>query len=324
MQAIVVGAGVSGLSSAICLLEAGFSVHLITREMPDATTSAVAGAIWYPLSSLGHEPQQRWALHTGRRLATLLDQPSAGVTQIRLREPITEAISNPQWQKLLQHWQQIHPDITTLSAQQLPPGYPIGIQYTTYLIETPVYMAYLLQRFQELGGTLTVDTVTELNTLIDSDQIVVNCTGAWAGPLVADPHVYPIRGQIVRIAAQPHLDHGHHLFDGPLGVSYIFPRGGDCVLGGTYEVGSWSRQPEAATSAAIWERCLRLEPSLAGAEVLDVRVGLRPGRHAVRLEVETQPHGALIHNYGHGGIGFTLSWGCAAEVAALACTLDRR
>ena len=39
----------------------------------------------------------------------------------------------------------------------------------------------------------------------------------------------------------------------------------------------------------------------------------------MRLEIEELPGGrALIHDYGHGGGGFTLSWGCAEEVLKLA------
>jgi D-amino-acid oxidase len=53
--------------------------------------------------------------------------------------------------------------------------------------------------------------------------------------------------------------------------------------------------------------------------VLEQRVGLRPGRPEVRLDVEHPVPGCtVIHNYGHGGSGFTLAWGCAEEVLRLA------
>ena len=51
---------------------------------------------------------------------------------------------------------------------------------------------------------------------------------------------------------------------------------------------------------------------LADAKIFDVRVGLRPLRPTVRLEKEILRNGTpLIHNYGHVGAGYTLSWGCA-------------
>lgn len=50
-------------------------------------------------------------------------------------------------------------------------------------------------------------------------------------------------------------------------------------------------------------------------------VGLRPGRSSVRLEIEQYPINHkivnIIHNYGHGGCGVTLCFGCAAEAVEL-------
>ena len=52
--------------------------------------------------------------------------------------------------------------------------------------------------------------------------------------------------------------------------------------------------------------------------MIEERVGLRPGRPEVRLETDTVPDGRpVVHNYGHGGSGYILSWGCAHEVADL-------
>ena len=57
--------------------------------------------------------------------------------------------------------------------------------------------------------------------------------------------------------------------------------------------------------------------ALAHAAVLGVSVGLRPCRAVVRLELEEIGEQRVIHNYGHGGAGVTLSWGCAEEVVRL-------
>jgi len=48
-------------------------------------------------------------------------------------------------------------------------------------------------------------------------------------------------------------------------------------------------------------------------------VGLRPGRPTVRLEEDArdEPGPRILHNYGHGGAGITISWGCADELTAL-------
>ena len=42
------------------------------------------------------------------------------------------------------------------------------------------------------------------------------------------------------------------------------------------------------------------------------------GRTEVRLDKEIISDKIVIHNYGHGGSGVTLSWGCAEEVVEIA------
>ena len=125
--------------------------------------------------------------------------------------------------------------------------------------------------------------------------------------------MYPIRGQVVHVergAVERFLiDEGH-----PAGVTYVVPRSDDCVLGGSVGEGDCDLEPSAQTTAAILERCRALEPGLADARVLSVSVGLRPGRDEVRLEAERDGNGLVVHNYGHGGAGVTLSWGCAEDV----------
>jgi D-amino-acid oxidase len=93
------------------------------------------------------------------------------------------------------------------------------------------------------------------------------------------------------------------------------------LLGGTFQDHQWSLEPDPATAESIIQRCTRLDPTLEGAEVIAHRVGLRPGRPSVRLEPEQIEGGVVIHNYGHGAIGHTLAWGCAAAAAVLAESL---
>jgi len=143
---------------------------------------------------------------------------------------------------------------------------------------------------------------------------VVNCTGVWAGELVGDTAVTPIRGQIIRASKPAGLpDEIVHL-DAEVYSTYIVPRRNDVILGGSKQRGDWRLAPDPALAEDIWRRCLTLQPALKDAEILEHRVGLRPGRTEVRLELE----GTVIHNYGHGSIGHTLAWGCAAEVVQLA------
>jgi D-amino-acid oxidase len=100
---------------------------------------------------------------------------------------------------------------------------------------------------------------------------------------------------------------------------YVVPRERDIVVGGTAQDGDWTLQPDPATAREILARAAGLVPALRTAKVLGHRVGLRPARPSVRLEAV--PHadgspGGVVHCYGHGGAGVTLSWGCADDVLA--------
>lgn len=76
--------------------------------------------------------------------------------------------------------------------------------------------------------------------------------------------------------------------------------------------------PNEHTALAILLRCAEVEPRLAQARVLGGRVGARPTRIKVRVDADLLVEGTLVvHNYGHGGAGVTLSWGCAENVLTL-------
>ena len=109
------------------------------------------------------------------------------------------------------------------------------------------------------------------------------------------------------------------LGDESASLTYLFPHGDTIVLGGTEGRGDWSLEPDPATADRILRDCAAIEPSLRGARVVTHRVGLRPVRPAIRLEAEELPgEPTVVHNYGHGGAGVSLSWGCAADAAELA------
>lgn len=99
--------------------------------------------------------------------------------------------------------------------------------------------------------------------------------------------------------------------------SDIIPRLSSVVLGGTADENVEDMNVDVEAAASIRDRCIQLVPELAGAKPLADRVGIRPCRSTVRLELEWVQGCRVVHNYGHGGSGVTLSWGCAADVVAL-------
>ena len=305
----VVGGGVSGLASGLKLLEAGFAVTMVARELSPHTTSDVAAAFWYPDGVGPVERVRPWAAVSYAEFVRLTAVPESGVSLKPIVDLALKPFAPPDWLDMMASWE----------AVSHPPGRH-GYRTVVPAIDTPTYMPYLLRQFAASGGQIVQREVSDLAELTAQFDLVVNCAGVWAGELVADTAVAPIRGQIIRASKPAGLpDEIVHL-DAEVYSTYIVPRRNDVILGGSKQRGDWRLAPDPALAEDIWRRCLSLQPALKEAEILEHRVGLRPGRPEVRLELEEREEGtAVIHNYGHGSIGHTLAWGCAAEVVALAC-----
>ncbi len=308
----VVGAGVIGLSAGLRLLEAGLAVTVYAAESTPGTTSDVAGAYWYPYGVAACERVERWARATYGELERLAEDPATGVSMRPVVKLLGAGAEEPWWGGWVRGFEAEPPG-------RHPIDYVRGHRMVVPLVETPVYMPWLAGRFQALGGRLVVRRVAGLGELLARHPLAVCCAGLGARELAGDGSVLPVRGRVVLVRRPAGLGEGIVGFiDGGQPI-YIVPRRDGVLLGGTWEPGESSTAPDPEAAAAILRRCATVEPRLAGAEILSERAGLRPVRPSVRLELEERGEGrAVIYDYGHGGAGFTLSWGCADEVAELA------
>ncbi|MEM6723353.1 MAG: FAD-dependent oxidoreductase, partial [Bacteroidota bacterium] len=141
-------------------------------------------------------------------------------------------------------------------------------------------------------------------------------TGLGARTLVNDPELYPIRGQLLKVAMDQAPTAVYTDDEGTNALAYIIPRSDGVILGGTTEQHQEREQTDPQTLQAIRQRCERILPALKNATIIDQYAGLRPARSQVRLEIDPQ-YPNLIHNYGHGGSGYTVCWGCAEAVKQL-------
>lgn len=302
-----------GLSCAVQLAEAGHAVAVLARDLPLETTSAVAAGWWYPYLAAPRERVLAWARETYQHLDELAaTTPAAGVRQRASVQLLHRLEPDPPWA----------PCVPSLrAASDLPAGYAAGWAFTAPVADTSVYLPYLAGRLRAAGGTLTR---AALSALPQGGDAVVNATGLAARSLTGDGTLTPVRGQAVRLVGVPMervwLDEGAQ-GDGTA-LTYIVPREHDVVVGGTAEAGRWDTTPDPQVTARLLERATRLEPRLGQARVVATRVGLRPARPAVRVETEQRPGAApVVHCYGHGGSGVTLSWGCGREVTELVDSL---
>jgi D-amino-acid oxidase len=307
MRIQVIGAGVSGLTTGICLAEAGHAVTIRTAAPPEHTTSVAAGALWGPVMTGPPDRALGWAKTSLEILSGLADASGAGVRMATGKEITRGEPTLPFWSGLL-------PGLRLCDPAELPPGFAGGWRYTAPLANMPVYLGYLRGRFERAGGVIEFGQVTGFAGT--GAEVVVNCTGVAARDIVPDAEVRPVRGQVV-IAENPGVEEFLIARGEPPVTTYMFPHGDTILLGGTVEWDQEELTPSPQISERIVADCARLEPRLDGVRITGHRVGLRPYRREVRLEREDLPDGTVLwHNYGHGGAGISLSWGCALELTS--------
>ena len=207
------------------------------------------------------------------------------------------------------------PGFRLATADERPTGYETGFWLDVPAVDMPVYMAHLEERFRSSGGVLDVRKVTSLAEVATVTSRVANCSGLGARALANDDTVLPMRGPKL-VVENPGLDTFFIVGPpSPVGTSW-HPHGDKVVVGGS-AIESWDTTPDADEARAMLERVAAIEPRFKDVRVLEHRVGLRPFRPTVRLEAESVHGATVVHNYGHGGLGVTLCWGCARDAAAL-------
>ena len=324
------GAGVIGLSVGLCLAETygqQLDLTILADKFSPDTTSDHAGAVFLPGSNYipggsmhtFETDSEKWATGTFHRLHHIREMYGEDVSGINLTSGYKfykEKQATP-WIKNLLF------DFKELSKQEaqtfnLPyQRFETIWAFRTFIIKGETYLPWMMRKIQDNGGLIVQHKVESLSELSSYD-IVINCTGLGARELVGDESLFPVRGQLVAVKA-PWMKTIYYNREPDLStVAYIFPRKDVVLLGGTAQPNNWSTTPDPETAQKIYQDCVELAPELKGAEVIGGWACLRPVRDRVRLEVETPPScPPVVHNYGHGGMGVILSWGCAIETVNL-------
>jgi D-amino-acid oxidase len=351
MQVLLIGAGVSGLTTALALRRAGFGVTIVAEKFAPHVTSVVAGALWeWPPAVCGtlDDPasvirSKRWAARSYEQFDELSRDAATGVWMRPACFYFDHALTPgaPDWEKMEEARglvRELRHDAAMIVANGISPasGMRDAYRYLAPMVDTDVYLGWLLATCADSGVGIVSATVSApldeaaLLQTFDAD-LLVNCSGLGARELTGDD-VIPMRGALIRVrndgVAMPRIE-AAHVVGHPDGSSdpeiiFIVPRGRDqLVLGGLAEPDRWELELGLDTYApirAMLDRCIAFMPVLTHAEIdaaEPVRTGLRPFRRK-NVRVEHEPGTRTIHNYGHGGAGVTLSWGCAAEVVRLA------
>src|SRR6267143_714690 len=303
-QVAIVGAGVSGLTCGLVIADHGYQTAIFAKEIGQQTTSAAAAALWFPYDAEPEDKVIPWALGTYRTLIDLARNPDSGVSMIELRQfSRIEKIHIPDWAIPLGA-RAVVPNLPPVTSSEVENGaagkattwtgrpeaertgserirslkiFKSGFSLRVPLMDTTIYLDYLANRFVAAGGSIAPNThFAQLEDVDPKFDVVINCGGIGARELVRDTDLEPHRGQVAIVPRINDLPYALVCDDAPL--MYAIPRRNDCVLG--------------------------------------ERVGLRPFRKSGgRVERDQWRNGRTVgHNYGHGGCGVTLAWGCAEEV----------
>ncbi|GAB6022028.1 hypothetical protein CHUAL_006178 [Chamberlinius hualienensis] len=310
----VVGGGVIGISSALAVVQRvpNLSLTVIAESFSPDTTGDGAAGLWMPYL-LGKGLKQltsEWAKQTFSFLQDLFlsDAESTGIS-------LVTGYAFDDEDEVDLFWKDLVLGLSPMSSNELNlVGASKGFKFTTFITECRKLLPYLMKKLEAHGVTFIKRKLNSLDDIVNDYDVIINCPGVKASLLVQDADVHPIRGQIVKVSA-PWVKMFMINQD-----NYIIPNSEFVVLGGTHQRGNWNLEPNPEDRKHIMEGCTKILPSLKNARVVGEWVGLRPGRSQVRLEVQKIkefPSKLVVHNYGHGGSGVTVFWGCAQHVARL-------
>jgi glycine/D-amino acid oxidase-like deaminating enzyme len=305
---IVLGAGVSGLTTAVTMSLAGCDVVIYAAEGPAQTTSALAAAIWHPFYQAPDFVYLARARQTYTTMRRLSADAASGVRMRVLTEYFRRDAGAP-W------WAECASGLERLAPAEVPSRFACAYRMDAPVADAPIYLRYLMTLFLDLGGQYVHRRVSDPVSVLDDADHVVNCCGYGSRPF-GDSDLSLSRAIVLR-AARDDAVRGCFIDDAdPASPTYVVERDDDIVLGGTADLDLTSTVIGERQIEDIVRRCAGLCEGVAALRIVEAHLGFRPMRRVPRVARDAR-HPRLLHNYGHGGGGFTLSWGCANDVLRL-------
>jgi len=326
---IVLGAGISGLSTALALLKRGHSVTLLDRGATGGESSWAGGGILSPLLPWDYaEAVSVLALQSMAgyaRWVADIEAVSGRDTEFWRCGMLTLGVAAPEQ---AQAWCATHgmaADLDCRRTLSLAPD--ICKQNCIWLpevaqVRNPRLVAALRAAVLSLGGAIHEHCpatgvltqggrVTAVQTATDTfpaDSVVL-ATGAWSGMGLAElgamPQIRPIRGQMLLFKLEPGvLD--TILYRNGL---YLIPRrDGHILAGSTLEDAGFDKSTDAATLQRLHSDAAELLPILAGMQPVQHWAGLRPGSPGNIPVIDRHPDfDNVFVNTGHYRYGVTMA-----------------
>ncbi|MEH2334299.1 FAD-dependent oxidoreductase [Nostoc sp.] len=351
---LVIGAGVSGLTTAICLREVGFRVVIVADRFAPDLTSIVAGALWeWPPAVCGShgaprslERSKNWCMTTYNKFKKIHAEFGSEETGLYLKDAyfyFKDVLENrpTELRKMnelkdkvdgFERGLQIVKETIDLNFKG---GIKDAYKHMAPTTNTDVYMKWLLQQVKDIGCEIIQEKIN-VNVVQNEQELlrrfnakaIVNCAGLGSIATTGDTSMYPLRGALVRVknlggvVTDAHCISHEESSLNEQDIVYIVPRGDDLVvLGGLTQQDQWDTDLslEVPIIRQMYDGCLEFLQELRELpldEKEPVRTGLRPlTEENVCVERVLNTH--VFYNYGHGGSGVTLSWGCSQEIVQL-------
>lgn len=353
---LVLGAGISGITTAHVLSDQGYRVEIQSEFFPDDASADPEYASLYPSASViphsvYHENTTQLLLNSLHAFEQLKHLNFPGVTVHKHFELFHEEADLPDYISLMPGYKpfnyfrkEFYPDHPRYKATD-------GWSFNCYFADWSSYFPALLFHLREKGIKLTRKRIEPEDISKTTAEIIINCTGTGSVSLFGDKNDEVIAGHLLKIEDAPILQDpdgrtvsynftpGSDVYAGPDGEAldvYCYPRTDGWILGGSRIQGRLNSQhaeyrqqddnhmnlsgiklplPIMKLNREIIEHTFseEMKPEYRKTGVLGYRY-TRSENTGLRLEAEETADKLIIHNYGHGGAGVTLSWGCAAEV----------
>jgi len=251
-EAAVIGCGAVGLATARLFQRHGFKVRMYARDLPPETTSNIAAGQWSPFSVFSAGSVTDAFMSQFRRAARLayrhyqdLVGPDYGVSWIDNFSLSSSPIGAGALEREIPD---VFPGIRDLAPDEHPFPAPYVRRVVTMIVETSTYLRAMERDVRLAGADIVVREFVDVAELVAlPEPIVINCTGLGARQLFGDEDLVPVRGQLEVVRPQTEIDYillpGNGL--------YMMPRRDGIVLGGSFENGNWSLEPDPATSRRI-------------------------------------------------------------------------
>ncbi|TYP95528.1 D-amino-acid:oxygen oxidoreductase (deaminating) [Fodinibius salinus] len=358
-QIIIIGSGVSGITTALTLQLLGYDTTIYTEkvitDISNKNEHPKFASLFPSASVIPHSVYSDQLKKLFKRSQSIFYElrklAFPGITINKHYELWESKPNRPDYC----NWMLNYEAVSDTDIENIPHRPPVdnlyGWSFNCIFADWSLYMPALLDTYLQNGGTIRQKKITRKIISDLPAETIINCSGTGSPSLFDDPSdkQLVVRGHLLHKADAPLLTNPNGevvsynytpkpaIYSDSKGKAadvYCYPRKDGWILGGSRQVGTlgseeWQvsdnyheiegiRFPKQIVDLNSEIIKTLFDTELSIKDELTPAVGyryIRNKKDGLRLESETVSNKKVIHNYGHGGAGVTLSWGCALTIS---------